>query len=108
MDILKTVSYWSEHPFFDEDTRKAASRLLLEEHRLEREECFGGMLEFGTGGMRGPMGTGTNRMNPYTVMRATEGLARVIKKNFEESRWNKAEDSSPGVVIGYDSRNSSW
>ena len=107
MGLLETVRYWAENPYFDELTQQTATRLLLEKHRSEREECFDGVLEFGTGGLRGQMGVGTNRVNRYTVMQITEGLARVIEKLQDEEREKINDVSACGVVIGYDSRNHS-
>ena len=77
--LLDKVRYWSENQCFDSETRDHAKRMLQENNQKEIEECFKNVLEFGTGGLRGPMGIGTNRMNRYTVMQATEGLARVIE-----------------------------
>ncbi len=93
------AQHWAHDPFFDEDTRLQAQRLLAEPHADEREDCFGAALEFGTGGLRGLMGVGTNRMNRYTVMQATEGLARYLESH--------PDPAAQGVVIGYDSRNRS-
>lgn len=98
-DSLAVARLWAEHPFFDEATRAQARALLAEEQASEREECFGASLEFGTGGLRGLMGVGTNRMNQYTVMQATEGLARYMEQH--------PDPKAQGVVIGYDSRNQS-
>src|SRR5699024_4924424 len=64
------------------------------------EDSFYKDLEFGTGGMRGIIGPGTNRMNVYTVRKAAEGLARYIEENGEEAKTR-------GVAIAYDSRNQS-
>ena len=87
---------WLNNPFFDESTKKE-----LEEIKGNKEEIkdrFYKNLEFGTAGLRGIMGAGTNRMNKYTVTKATQGLANFIKKEHGESK---------GVVIAYDSRNNS-
>lgn len=87
---------WLNNPFFDESTKKE-----LEEIKGNNEEIkdrFYKNLEFGTAGLRGIMGAGTNRMNKYTVTKATQGLANFIKKEHGESK---------GVVIAYDSRNNS-
>src|SRR5699024_8724310 len=65
-----------------------------------QEECFYKHLEFGTGGMRGILGVGTNRMNIYTVRKAAKGLAYYIEENGELAK-------SRGVVIAYDSRHMS-
>ena len=56
MNILETVKLWAENPYFDTETRKEAKILLAEDKQTEREECFGSLLEFGTGGLRGIMG----------------------------------------------------
>jgi phosphoglucomutase len=101
MNILETVKLWAENPYFDTETRKEAKILLAEDKQTEREECFGSLLEFGTGGLRGIMGVGTNRINRYTIQTATEGVARIIKKKAQES-------DATGVVIGYDSRHRSF
>ena len=101
MDNLETVKLWAENPYFDTETRSAAKKLLADDKQNEREECFGSLLEFGTGGLRGIMGVGTNRINRYTIQMATEGVARIINKKGKES------DAS-GVVIGYDSRHRSF
>ncbi|MBL4825932.1 MAG: phospho-sugar mutase, partial [SAR324 cluster bacterium] len=101
MDILATVKFWAENPLFDEETRTAAKNLLADEKLNEREDCFGSLLEFGTGGLRGIMGVGTNRINRYTIQMATEGVARIIEKK-------KNYSNATGVVIGYDSRHRSF
>jgi phosphoglucomutase len=101
MDNLEKVKLWAENPYFDTETRSAAKILLSDDKQNEREECFGSLLEFGTGGLRGIMGVGTNRINRYTIQMATEGVARIINKKGKES------DAS-GVVIGYDSRHRSF
>ena len=68
-------------PEFDEETRMRVKE-LMENDQEELYECFYKGLEFGTGGMRGLMGVGTNRINIYTVAMATQGLANYLKKNF--------------------------
>ena len=83
---------------YDEATKKQG-KYLIDNDKTELTESFYKDLEFGTGGLRGIMGVGTNRMNIYTVGFATQGLANYLKKNFagEEIR----------VAIGHDSRNNS-
>ena len=83
---------------YDEATKKQV-KYLIDNDRAELTESFYKDLEFGTGGLRGIMGVGTNRMNIYTVGFATQGLSNYLKKNFagEEIR----------VAIGHDSRNNS-
>jgi phosphoglucomutase len=96
-NVREIARYWAEAGCFDEKTRQEAQRLLQSASEAELEDRFGQILEFGTGGLRGMMGVGTNRMNRYTVMQASEGLARYIEK--------QADESASGIVIGYDSRN---
>jgi phosphoglucomutase len=81
---------------FDEVTRNEVQRLINDD-RKELEECFYQDLEFGTGGLRGIMGVGTNRMNIYTVAMATQGLCNYLKKSYSSSEKIK-------VAIAYDSR----
>ena len=83
---------------YDEDTKQQV-RLLIENNPTELVESFYKDLEFGTGGLRGIMGVGTNRMNIYTVGAATQGLANYLKKNFAGEQIK--------VAISHDSRNNS-
>ena len=83
---------------YDEETKQQV-RLLIENNPTELVESFYKDLEFGTGGLRGIMGVGTNRMNIYTVGAATQGLANYLKKNFEGEQIK--------VAISHDSRNNS-
>lgn len=85
---------------YDAQTRAEVQRMLNNEDKTELIESFYKVLEFGTGGLRGIMGSGTNRMNRYTVGAATQGLANYLKKSFS----NRSEIS---VVIGHDCRNNS-
>lgn len=84
---------------YDEET-KAAIRKMMEENPNELNESFYRNLEFGTGGLRGIMGVGTNRMNKYTVAMATQGLANYVLKSFSEVKEIKA-------AVAYDCRNNS-
>ncbi len=96
MDARKTYEFWLADSYFDEDT-KAELRGIAED-ASEIEERFYRDLEFGTGGLRGIIGAGTNRMNIYTVRKATQGLANfILKENAQEK----------GVAIAFDSRNMS-
>jgi len=85
---------------YDEDTRKEVRRLLDKENPDELIDSFYKDLEFGTGGLRGVMGTGTNRMNIYTVGAATQGLSAYLRANFTNLEQIK-------VAIGHDCRNNS-
>ncbi len=93
MEYKNRYEEWLSNPYFDEATR--AELAALEGNDNEIKERFFKDLEFGTGGLRGILGAGVNRMNLYTVRRATQGLANTIKKHGEESK---------GAVIAYDSR----
>jgi len=96
MDYLKKYEEWCNNPVFDEETR--TELLNLKGNDNEIKERFYKDLEFGTGGLRGIIGAGTNRMNIYTVGKATQGLANFIKKEKGEQK---------GVAIAYDSRHMS-
>lgn len=85
---------------YDEETRKQVQKLLDNEDPTELIDSFYRSLEFGTGGLRGIMGVGTNRMNIYTVGAATQGLSNYLKKNF-------ADLPQISVAIGHDCRNNS-
>ncbi|MDI3534940.1 MAG: phosphoglucomutase [Thermosediminibacterales bacterium] len=98
MDYLKKYSYWLTDSCFDEDTKREL--LKIKGDKKEIEDRFYKDLEFGTGGMRGVIGAGTNRINKYTVRKATQGLA-----NFILDKSNNGQDR--GAVIAYDSRHKS-
>ena len=87
-------------PAFDAETQKSVKAMLENEDKTELIESFYKDLEFGTGGLRGIMGSGSNRMNIYTVGAATQGLANYLNKNFKN-----LEQIS--VVVGHDCRNNS-
>ncbi len=87
-------------PAFDEQTRKDVQAMLDNPDKTDLIESFYKDLEFGTGGLRGIMGAGSNRMNIYTVGMATQGFANYLKKNF-------ADRKEISVVVGHDCRNNS-
>lgn len=93
MGYQETYESWLANPYFDEATRKELE--ALKGNDKEIEERFYMDLEFGTAGLRGVIGAGTNRMNIYTVRKATQGLANYIKSVGAEKK---------GVAISYDSR----
>lgn len=95
-NCLSVFEAWLSDPFFDKDTRLELSSLT---DPAEIEDRFCRDLEFGTAGLRGVMQAGTNRMNRYTVRRATKGLARWLA--------SRCDDLSGGVAIAYDTRNHS-
>ena len=96
-DIKKKYEYWCDDHLFDNSIRSELESIIDEK---EIEDRFYKDLEFGTGGLRGIMGAGTNRMNRYTVGRATKGLGEYLKETYPERL-------SDGVVIAYDTRNNS-
>ena len=87
-------------PAYDAETQSEVKRMLENEDKTELIESFYKDLEFGTGGLRGIMGVGSNRMNIYTVGAATQGLSNYLNKSFKELKQISA-------VIGHDSRNNS-
>ncbi len=93
MDYKSKFQFWLENDYFDEDTKKELSAIQNDEKEIE--DRFYKDLEFGTGGLRGVIGAGTNRMNVYTVRKATQGLANYILKQGGGER---------SVAIAYDSR----
>ena len=101
-ELIKQVTEKAEKwltPAYDAETQAEVKRMLENDDKTELIEAFYKDLEFGTGGLRGIMGVGSNRMNIYTVGAATQGLSNYLKRNFagEEIR----------VVVGHDSRNNS-
>lgn len=92
-NVKKNYEYWCTSPIFDDDTK--AELKSLEGNEDEIFDRFYRELEFGTGGLRGVIGAGTNRMNFYTVGKATQGLANFI---------NKQGAAAKGVAIAFDSR----
>ena len=93
MNYLEEYKKWCEGEAFDEETKKEL--LEIKDDEKEIEDRFYKELEFGTAGLRGVIGSGTNRMNKYTVGKATQGLANYILKQGK---------SEKGVAISYDSR----
>ncbi|WP_024989530.1 phospho-sugar mutase [Segatella albensis] len=87
-------------PAFDEQTRKDVQAMIDDEDKTNLIESFYKDLEFGTGGLRGIMGAGSNRMNIYTVGMATQGFANYLKKNFKDKE-------QISTVVCYDCRNNS-
>lgn len=91
--VKQQLNYWLTDPYFDEKTKEELRSVQGDEKEIE--DRFYKDLAFGTGGLRGVIGAGTNRMNIYTVRKATQGLANYILKN---------GDPQKGVAISYDSR----
>ena len=93
MDYKKQYDFWLEDAYFDDKTKEELRGIAGDEKEIE--DRFYKELEFGTGGLRGVIGAGTNRMNIYTVRKATQGLANYIISQGGKDR---------GVAIAYDSR----
>ena len=96
MEYRENYEEWLNNPYFDEATRQELKAVSDDEQEIK--ERFYKDLEFGTAGLRGVIGAGTNRMNIYTVRKATQGLANYIIKKGAQSQ---------GVAIAYDSRHMS-
>lgn len=94
VDVNKIYCYWMNNLKNESDINELKK---IENNQSEKYECFYKSLEFGTAGLRGIMGIGTNRMNSYTVMWAAQGLANYLKSRYNEST----------VVVSFDSRNNS-
>lgn len=96
MSYMDEFKFWLEDSYFDQATKDEL--LAIRNNEGEIEDRFYKELEFGTGGLRGVIGAGTNRMNIYTVRKASQGLANYIVKNGGQDK---------GIAIAYDSRNMS-
>ncbi len=99
MEYMKKYEKWMHDTYFDQETKHEL--VSIEGNYKEIEDRFYKNLEFGTGGLRGVIGAGTNRINKYTVRRATYGLSNFIVQKCGE------EGKKKGVVIAYDSRHKS-
>ncbi|MGG0153757.1 phospho-sugar mutase [Bacillus mycoides] len=98
MNWKQEFSRWLSYAELDTELKEQLENMKQDEKKIE--DSFYKNLEFGTGGMRGELGAGTNRLNVYTVRKATKGLARFIEKSGEEAKKR-------GVVVAYDSRHKS-
>ncbi|WJE52317.1 phospho-sugar mutase [Bacillus cereus] len=98
MDWKQEYSRWLSYTNLDAELKEQLENMQQDEKKIE--DSFYKNLEFGTGGMRGELGAGTNRLNVYTVRKATKGLAHFIEKLGEEAKKS-------GVVVAYDSRHKS-
>jgi len=95
MNFRESYDFWMTHDYFDQDTKDELAAIAGND--AEIEERFYRDLEFGTGGLRGILGAGTNRMNLYTVRKASQGVAVFAVKQ-------GAEAMNAGIAIGYDAR----
>ena len=92
MDYKEIYESWLSNPYFDEETKAELKAIADDDNEIK--ERFYQDLEFGTAGLRGVIGAGTNRMNIYVVRQATQGLAN----------WVKTQGGNQTVAISYDSR----
>ena len=99
LEYIKNYNEWMNNPYFDDETKQELKAIQNDEKEIE--DRFYKELEFGTGGLRGVIGYGTNRINKYTVRKATFGLCNYILKKCKEYGQKR------GVVIAYDSRHKS-
>ena len=97
---LEVAQQWMDSPLYDSETKQAVKAMMEADDKTPLVEAFYRSLEFGTGGLRGIMGPGINRMNVYVVGAATQGLANYLHKNF-------ADRKDISVVVGHDCRNNS-
>lgn len=97
---LEVAQQWMDSPIYDSETKQAVKAMMEADDKTPLVEAFYRSLEFGTGGLRGIMGPGINRMNVYVVGAATQGLANYLHKNF-------ADRKNISVVVGHDCRNNS-
>ena len=97
---LEVAQQWMDSPIYDSETKQAVKAMMEADDKMPLVEAFYRSLEFGTGGLRGIMGPGINRMNVYVVGAATQGLANYLHKNF-------ADRKDISVVVGHDCRNNS-
>ena len=95
-----TAQSWLTSSVYDAETQAEVRKMIDSEDKTELVESFYRTLEFGTGGLRGIMGVGTNRMNIYTVGAATQGLSNYLNINFKDME-------QISVVVGHDCRNNS-
>ena len=94
------ANVWATSSLYDAETQQAVKAMIESEDKTPLIDSFYRSLEFGTGGLRGIMGPGTNRMNIYTVGAATQGLSNYLNKSFKDL-------DQIAVVVGHDSRNNS-
>ena len=97
MDYKKVYEEWLANPYFDEATKEELR--AIEGDEKEIKERFYADLEFGTAGLRGIIGAGTNRMNVYTVRKATQGLANYIKSVGAQEKGVAIAETDSGAVL---------
>ena len=99
LNVTEKANAWLSGNY-DEETKKEVEQMLESEDKSQLIDAFYRELEFGTGGLRGIMGAGSNRINKYTIGSATQGLSNYLLQEFSDLKEIK-------VVIGHDCRNNS-
>ena len=102
--VLAVAEQWTKAPY-DAETQAAVKAMMEAEDKTELIDSFYRTLEFGTGGLRGLMGPGTNRMNQYIVAQATQGYANYLLKVQKEGGFATLKGDTVSVVVGHDCRN---
>ena len=102
--VMATAEVWTKEPF-DAETRAQVKAMMEAQDKTELVDAFYRTLEFGTGGLRGIMGPGTNRMNKYIVAMATQGYANYLLKVQKEGGFQNVQNGRVAVVVGHDCRN---
>ena len=102
--VLAIAEQWTKAPY-DAETQAAVKAMIEAEDKTELIDSFYRTLEFGTGGLRGLMGPGTNRMNKYIVAQATQGYANYLLKVQREGGFTTLKGDTVSVVVGHDCRN---
>ena len=102
--VMEVAEVWTKEPF-DAETRAQVKAMMEAEDKTDLIDAFYRTLEFGTGGLRGIMGPGTNRMNKYIVAMATQGYANYMLKVQKEGGFDHVQDGRVAVVVGHDCRN---
>ncbi len=102
--VMAVAEVWTREPF-DAETRAQVKAMMEAEDKTELIDSFYRTLEFGTGGLRGIMGPGTNRMNKYIVAQATQGYANYLLKVQREGGFKNVQNGQVAVVVGHDCRN---
>ena len=102
--VMAVAEVWTKEPF-DAETRAQVKAMMEAEDKTELIDSFYRTLEFGTGGLRGIMGPGTNRMNKYIVAQATQGYANYLLKVQREGGFKNVQNGQVAVVVGHDCRN---
>lgn len=103
--IMATAQTWVDGKLYDAETKAQVKKLMEAEDKSELIDSFYRTLEFGTGGLRGIMGVGTNRMNKYVVAQATQGYANYMLKAQKEGAFENVQNGRVAMVVGHDCRN---